>query len=82
VVMMLERHYGPRWLRGPDDDDSHIWYSYVYNLLNYSEGFLCNRVSGMRFLVLHDIKNEEGIKNFCQDVYETYVKVCILIIVQ
>ncbi len=29
----------------------------------------------LRFVVLHDAKNDDGIKGFCQDVYEIYVKV-------
>ena len=31
--------------------------------------------SYLRFIVLHDFKNEEALKQFCQDVYETYIKV-------
>lgn len=32
---------------------------------------------GLRFLVLHESRNEEGIKSFCSDVHELYAKVLL-----
>lgn len=32
----------------------------------------------MKFIILHETKNDDGIKAFFNDLWELYVKVCVL----
>ena len=58
----------------------YIVYSIVFKLENCFDIWQAkyNFIPGARFMLLHDAndnRNDDGIKNFFQDIYESYMKV-------
>lgn len=51
------------------------WKYVIYWLLSYC---LTDISLDMKFVLLHEAKNEEGIRAFFAEVWELYVKVCII----